>query len=175
MTVMWSAVSFSEHMLKFLNKYLEGSIYINSYIDSFAGALANAIGAKLYSKLGMKRMYFLSFSIALIGGFIIYALESGHFEPPSWYLVTFVDGPLTPKTIKLRKIALNRAIDHLVPQIMFIAKFGVNLAFLCTYTASFSNDKIFPASIRTSAIGQCQLIGRMLTVFASEATELPKP
>lgn len=57
----------------------------------------------------------------------------------------------------------------------FIAKFGVHLAFLCTYTASFSNDKIFPVSIRTSAIGQCQLIGRMLTVFASEVTELPKP
>ena len=49
------------------------------------------------------------------------------------------------------------------------------MAFLCTYTASFSNDKIFPQSVRTTAIGQCQFIGRMLTVFASEAIELPKP
>ena len=175
MTVMWCAVSFSAHMLTFMNKFLEGTIYINSYIDGFAGALASGIGANLYARLGMKRMYLLSFSIALVGGFMIYGLESGQIQLPTWYLASYIDRPLTDKTLKLRKIAMNRAVDHLVPQLMFIAKFGVNLAFLCTYTASFSNEKLFPASVRPSAIGQCQLIGRMLTVFASEVTELPKP
>lgn len=175
MTIIWCAVSFSSHMLTFMNKFLEGTIYRNSYLDGFAGALASMLGANLYQKWGMRRMFIISFSFAAVGGIMIFLLEAGQVQLPTWYLASFVDGPLTNKTTKLRKIALNHAVDHLVPKMTFIAKFGVHLAFLCTYTASFSNDKIFPVSIRTSAIGQCQLIGRMLTVFASEVTELPKP
>lgn len=153
MTVMWCAVSFSCHMLTFMNKFLEGSIYRNSYIDGFAGALASFIGTHAYIKLGMRRMFIISFTLAIIGGFMIYSLESGKVQLPTWYLASFVDGHLTDKTPKLTKKATIRAVDYLVPQITFIAKFGVHLAFLCTYTASFSNDKIFPSSIRTSAIG----------------------
>lgn len=158
-----------------MNKFLEGTIYMNSYVDGFAGSLASFIGANLYRNIGMKRMFILSFSLAAIGGIMIYALEARQVQLPTWYLASFIDGQLTDKTPKLRKIAVTRAVDHLVPQITFIAKFGIHLAFLCTYTASFSNERIFPSSIRTSAIGQCQLVGRMLTVFASEVAELPKP
>jgi hypothetical protein len=155
MTVMWCAVSFSCHMLTFLNKFLEGTIYRNSYIDGFAGALASFIGTHAYLKLGMRRMFIISFSLAIMGGLMIYSLEARKVQMPTWYLESFIDGHITDKTPKLRKLAMTRAIDHLVPQLTFIAKFGVHMAFLCTYTASFSNDKIFPSSIRTSAIGQC--------------------
>ena len=174
MTVMWCAVSFSCHMLTFMNKFLEGSIYTNSYAEGVAGALASALGAKLYARLGMRNMYFLSFSLALAGGIMIYLLESERLQLPPWYLASFVEGSIT-KTPKLRRRAIAKAVDYLVPKLTFVSKFGLQLAFLSTYTASFSNDKIFPPERRTSAIGQCQLVGRSLTVLASEATELPKP
>lgn len=174
MTVMWSAVSFSTHMLTFMNKFLEGSIFTNYYAEGVAGALASALGAKLYQRLGMRNMYLFSFSLALVGGIMIYLLESERLQLPPWYLASFVEGSIT-KTPKLRRIAVTKAVDYLVPQLTFLSKFGLQLAFLGTYTASFSNDKIFPPERRTSAIGQCQLIGRSLTVLASEATELPKP
>jgi len=86
MTVMWCAVSFSCHMLTFMNKFLEGTIYRNSYIDGFAGAVASFLGANLYLKLGMRRMFIISFSLATIGGVMIYSLEAGQVQLPTWYL-----------------------------------------------------------------------------------------
>lgn len=174
MTVMWSAVSFSTHMLTFMNKFLEGSIFQNCYSEGVAGAIASALGARMYSRLGMRNMYLFSYTLALSGGIVIYLLESERLQLPPWYLASFVDGSIT-KTPKLRRVAVTRAVDYLVPKLSFVSKFGLALAFLATYTASFSNDKIFPPERRTSAIGKCQLIGRTLTVLASEATELPKP
>ena len=112
---MWCAVSFSCHMLTFMNKNLEGTIYVNSYVDGFAGAMASAIGANLYARIGMKRMFIYSFSLASMGGIAIYMLEAGHIQLPPWYIASFVDGQLTNKTPKLKKIAIARAVDHLVP------------------------------------------------------------
>ena len=174
MTVMWSATSFSCNLLTFMNKFLEGSIYTNSYAEGVAGALAALIGGKLYTRLGMRNMYLFSFTLAFIGGLFIYLLESRTLHLPPWYLSLFVDSSID-KAPKLAKIAFKRALDSIIPKLTFISKFGIQLAFLSTYTASFSNDRIFPAEKRTSAIGQCQFIGRLLTVLASEVTEMPQP
>lgn len=171
---MWCAVSFSVYLLMFMDKYLEGSIYNNSYAEGAAGIFAAIIGTRLYTNLGMRNMYLFSYSLTLLGGILIYMLESERIQLPPYYLSSFVEGSIT-KTPKLRHLAVTKAVDYLVPKLAFISKFGLQLAFLCTYTASFSNDRIFPADRRTSAIGQCQLIGRTLTIFASEVTELPKP
>lgn len=77
MTIIWCAVSFSSHMLTFMNKFLEGTIYRNSYLDGFAGALASMLGANLYQKWGMRRMFIISFSFAAVGGIMIFLLEAG--------------------------------------------------------------------------------------------------
>ena len=102
-------------MLTFMNKFLEGTIFMNSYVDGVAGSIASALGANLYFKWGMRRTLFISFSLALLGGLMIYALESGRFHFPEWYLASFIDTPLSPKKPKLYKIATSRAVDHLVP------------------------------------------------------------
>lgn len=47
------------------------------------------------------------------------------------------------------------ALDYLVPKLIFLAKFSMELATLSTYTASFGDDNIFPAHRRATAIGQC--------------------
>lgn len=82
MTVMWTACSFGSHLLNFMNKYLEGSIYTNNYIEGLAGGLACLIAAQLYSKYGMKISFMISFGLSLTGGIIVSLLESGILKLP---------------------------------------------------------------------------------------------
>lgn len=124
MTMMWSASSFSNYLLNFLNKYLEGSIYSNNYYEGAAGILSTLAGAYCYAKLGKKKAFIISFSLALLGGLLVLALQSGHINIPSSFLASF-DG-----TAKVRH---TKAVAYLVPKVTFIAKFGIALAFLCTY------------------------------------------
>ena len=48
-----------------------------------------------------------------------------------------------------------KAVAFLVPKVTFIAKFGIGLAFLFTYQASFSDEELFSADVRATAIGTC--------------------
>ena len=48
MTVMWSAASFGSYMMINLNKYLEGSIYLNYYLEGLAGLLSAFITNLIY-------------------------------------------------------------------------------------------------------------------------------
>uniref|UniRef100_A0A7S3FYC1 Uncharacterized protein n=1 Tax=Strombidium rassoulzadegani TaxID=1082188 RepID=A0A7S3FYC1_9SPIT len=166
MTVMWSASSFSSYLLSFMNKYLEGSIYTNNYAEAVAGGLACVIGAKIYSRVGMRASFIISFSLGLAGGLMIYLLESEMVQVPSSVLEMF-EGTLKQQRVK--------ALDYLVPKLIFFSKFGITFAFISTYQASFSNDNIFPPEKRATSIGHCQLIGRGFTILAPEVTELPKP
>jgi Na+/melibiose symporter-like transporter len=89
MTIMWSACSFSNYLLNFLNKYLEGSIFTNNYYEGIAGILATAAVSTLYAKLGKKKAFTVSFSLALIGGTMIFLLESGIYQPPVSFVNSF--------------------------------------------------------------------------------------
>jgi len=166
MTIMWTASSFGNYLLNFLNKYLEGSIFLNNYFEGIAGIIATIIGASLYSRFGKKNAFVYSFGLALIGGILVYLFETDSITLPDFFLATF---PGTPK------MKHAKAISFLVPKVTFIAKFGISLAFLSTYQASFSDDTIFPAAIRATAIGSCQFFARGLTILAPEITELPSP
>ena len=166
MTVMWSASSFCNYLLNFLNKYLEGSIFQNNYFEGAAGIIATIVGASVYARLGKRRSFVISFSLALCGGIVIYLLESGTVLPPQSLAMAYSG------TLKTRN---HKAVGYLIPKVTFIAKFGIALAFLCTYQASFSDDTLFPVSMRATAIGTCQLFARGLTILAPEITELPSP
>ena len=89
MTVMWSSSSFVSYLLVFMNKYFEGSIFTNNYIEGIAGILAAQIGGHLYAKFGMKKSFIFSFSLSLIGGILIYLLESQHMGIPLYFLTKF--------------------------------------------------------------------------------------
>lgn len=130
MTVMWSAASFSGYLLTFMNKYLEGSIYTNNYMEGAAGVLATLSGAQVFAKLGLKWTFIVSFGMALFSSYIVYKLESNQVNLPNWFLLSFVNGNTAPK---MHKVAIMRALDYLVPKITFIAKFGINLAFVSVY------------------------------------------
>jgi hypothetical protein len=67
------------------------------------------------------------------------------------------------------------ALNIIIPNITFLAKFGIAMSFLISYQASYNDEKIFTKKMRASAIGQCQFIARGLTILAPEASELKKP
>jgi len=48
-------------------KYLEGNIFVNFYIFGVAGIIAVILGGLIYTKLGLKFTYILSFNMAIIG------------------------------------------------------------------------------------------------------------
>ena len=129
MTVMWCSSSFSCYLLNYLNKYLEGSIFQNHYNEGIAGVLAIVVGAQIYARLGKKRAFLLGYGLAFLGGIIIYLLESNILALPTSFLDRF-DG----RTLKEKNTI---ALDLIVPKLIFFAKFGVALAFLFTYQASY--------------------------------------
>ena len=86
MTVVWSACSFSNYLLNFMNKYLEGSIYTNNYLEGYAGGLSIIMGGFLYAKAGMKNSLVISFSMALITGIFVCVLEGKVVDLPHSYL-----------------------------------------------------------------------------------------
>ena len=49
MTIMWTATSFGNYLLLYLNKYLSGTIFINYYFEGVSGIIGYIIGKVLYS------------------------------------------------------------------------------------------------------------------------------
>lgn len=117
--------------------------------------------------MGKKKAFLLGYGLAFAGGIIICLLESGLLAFPQNYLNKY-DG----KSLQEKR---SNALDFIVPKLIFFSKFGVALAFLFTYQASYQDDAVFPAARRASAIGQCQMIARAVTVLAPEVSEFPKP
>ena len=94
---------------------------------------------------------------------MILLLETEYFILPDHFLPPSVEGE-DPAEL---------TANFLVPKVTFIAKFGIALAYLCTYQASFSDEEMFPIEKRSTAIGTCQLLARALTILAPLITELP--
>lgn len=76
LTVIWSATSFNNYLLNFMNKYLEGNIFQNSYCDGLAGITSALVGAQIYKNYGKRKAFAFSFGIALASGVVIYLLQT---------------------------------------------------------------------------------------------------
>lgn len=86
MTIMWSAASFSNYLLNFLNKYLEGSIFDNNYYEGVANILSILIGASVYARLGKRKSFIIAYALCILGGVCIFCLETGSVTIPEFYL-----------------------------------------------------------------------------------------
>lgn len=128
-----------------MNKYLEGTIFQNHYNEGIAGLLAILLGAQIYAKFGKKVAFLLAYGLALLCGVLICLLESNLFPIPASMLSSFEGRTYQEKNAYF--------LDMIVPKLIFFAKFGVTLAFLFTYQASYQDDNIFPAVKRASALG----------------------
>ena len=66
MTIFWTVSSFSFYLLLFMNKYYEGSIYVNFYLDGIAGIVGSTLSLLSYGFLKVQWSYVISLSLTLI-------------------------------------------------------------------------------------------------------------
>jgi len=66
-TIQWTVASFSFYLLMFMNKYYEGSIFINYYLDGIAGVIGTIIAKLIIGCARMKISYIISLSVTLLG------------------------------------------------------------------------------------------------------------
>lgn len=66
MTIFWTVSSFSFYLLMFMNKYYEGSIYVNFYLDGIAGVIGSSLSLLVYGCLRMRWAYVISLSLTLL-------------------------------------------------------------------------------------------------------------
>jgi len=100
----------------------------------------------------------MAYLISLIGGVAIYIIQSDSIKFEDHY---FLHWKITAQ--------------GLMPAFMMITKFGTGVAMLSCYSACYSDDNIFPADKRATAIGICNIVARSLAIFASQVNELKPP
>ena len=66
-TILWSTISFIFYCLVFLNKYLEGSMYLNFYLEGVAGILGTCLSLALYKPVKMFWAFIISIVLTFIG------------------------------------------------------------------------------------------------------------
>jgi len=71
MTILFTVASFSNYMLGFMNKYYEGSIFVNYYLDALAGALGAVLGLVSFKFLRIKWSFIVGLTLTLLGGFFL--------------------------------------------------------------------------------------------------------
>jgi len=69
LTILWSTISFIFYTLVFLNKYLEGSMYLNFYLEGIAGVVGSLISLALYKPIKMFWAFLISIILTFIGVF----------------------------------------------------------------------------------------------------------
>lgn len=55
----------------FMNKYYEGSIYVNYYLDGLAGIIGSVISLPLYAYLKIRWSFIISISLTLLGAIFL--------------------------------------------------------------------------------------------------------
>ena len=77
MMLCWQALGFTNTLVSFEMKYLDGDIFINSYTAALAEAVAKLGAGVVLVRLGSKPLFAAAFLIAFIGAFNLVYLASG--------------------------------------------------------------------------------------------------
>ena len=171
-TIMWSVGIYDTYMMLMLNKYLEGSIYVNFYMEGLAGIVGSAVADYSYTRLRIKNSFIFAHLLTLAGAILICAFEGGLFSPN--FVTTYgfcPKSPYPPESIE----TTNYYLANLIPYIGFFTKIGINVQVQNAYQGSFSNATVFPVQRRSTAIGICNLVARGCTIFAPIVAEWEKP
>lgn len=64
---MWSTISFIFYTLVFMNKYFEGSLYLNFYLEGFAGVIGSLLSLAVYKHIKMRWSFVISITLTFIG------------------------------------------------------------------------------------------------------------
>jgi hypothetical protein len=171
MTILWTTASFTSYLLGFLNKYFEGSVFLNYYLDSVAGFLGCLFSILTYKLLLMQWSFASSLSLTLFGAIWILVFQQGYLSP-DWVGVFMPEkSPYPEGSEESNKFYL----ATLIPAVVFFTKIGTSATFTSVYLASYSENCIFPFYKRATSIGICNFVARAATITSSLAAELDKP
>ena len=67
MTILWTVGTVTVYTLVFLNKYLNGTIFINYYFDGFCGVIGDLIGGAIYKLWRVRTSFIISLSTTIFG------------------------------------------------------------------------------------------------------------
>lgn len=131
MTIQWTVASFSFYLLMFMNKYYEGSIYINYYLDGLAGIIGSVISLPVYAYLKIRWSFIISISLTLLGAIFLLLFQQGYISP-HWV------GSLMPQDKRSpyeedSEEDREYYLGYLIPAVVFITKIGVNFSFQNIY------------------------------------------
>ena len=126
MTVMWSSASFIKYLMTMMNKYLEGSIYVNYYYEGLGGMIGAFLAGLFYPHLRVRNSFVLANFIMFMGVLFIYLYEARILDPATFAYLGLV---------RHNNLPLNSDESHqfylrkVVPQFSLMAKIGVNFSF----------------------------------------------
>ena len=83
--ILWTSASFCSYMLSFMNKYFEGSLFVNFYLDGLSGIIGSLISASTYSCFGMRYAFVFSITLTLLGAIGLLVYEEGYLSPHFMY------------------------------------------------------------------------------------------
>ena len=129
MTIMWTITSFSFYLLVFMNKYYEGSIYINFYLDGVSGIIGNILSVLVYTPLRMRYSFIISIVITIVGLIFLLIYQQG-YASPHWIEFLFQEKSPYPEDSPKDREYYN---GYMIPGIVFVVKIGVSFSFLNTY------------------------------------------
>lgn len=111
----------------FMNKYYEGSIFVNYYLDGLAGIVGSFLSLPAYAYLRMRWSFIISIAFTLVGSIFLLLFQQS-------YLSSHWVGSLLPE--EKRSPYEEGSYDdqeyylaYLIPAIVFISKVGVNWTF----------------------------------------------
>lgn len=151
LSILWTNTIFSYTVLKFMTSKLEGNIFMNFYIDGISGLIGYSIAKPIYSYLRLRWTMFISVSISVF--FLVWLLvfQEGYLSS-HWVQNCGAPASNFPEGSEADH---HHSLTYLVPIIVLFIKIGINVAFLALYTASFTEDIIFPFYKRATSTGIC--------------------
>jgi hypothetical protein len=108
-----------------MNKYFEGSIFVNYYLDGCAGVVGQILASVLYPILRIQWSFALSISITLIGAIFILLFQQ-------WYLSSSWIAPFVPERSPYEEGSEQENdyyLGYCIPAVVFFTKVGVNFTF----------------------------------------------
>jgi hypothetical protein len=124
MTIMWSVSIYATYMMLMLNKYLEGTIYLNFYMEGLSGIIGSAVADYSYNVLRLRNGFIFAHVITLIGALLIWGYEGGTLSPHFVEYWGFCPkSPFPADSEETRQYYLS----NLIPYIGFFTKIGINV------------------------------------------------
>eukprot|EP00347_Sterkiella_histriomuscorum_P000203 403376785 len=149
MTFLWTSTSFTYYLINFQLKYLSGDIFSNAIASALSEAPAYIAQGYTYSRLGIKKSFYLYLGIAMIGSIGIFTFSN-----------------------KEEMLDQNSINQYVLPIMILLAKAGVSAAFNVCY---FATSNIFPTIYSGTAMGICNFFAKSLTMMSPIIAEINDP